>query len=128
MSVTSVVSLLKILLCFFFFFLLLYVNSGSSGFIMVVMLIFVILWHYHSGYMFKRHALYCQTFLEAWPLRPHVHHPQTVAFKVQSMQLYKMSLYDVAFPFTGTKRPKPVPAWRCPCMQSKLHEDMAYQG
>lgn len=46
--------------------------------------------------------------------------PQTVAEKTQ---LYITSLCALQFPFTGTKRPKPVPACQGPYVQSRLKED-----
>lgn len=48
----------------------------------------------------------------------------TVATKFYA-HMDRMTLYDVAlrFPLTGTKMPKLVPSWHCPCA-SVAHEDM----
>lgn len=42
-------------------------------------------------------------------------------------QLYRISDVELAFPFSGIKGPKPVPAWQCPCTQRNLNADMVCQ-
>lgn len=55
-----------------------------------------------------------QKFVDTWQTCPNVVLPQTVATvrKVRKTKLYRMSLYAIIlqFPFTGTTRPKSVPA------------------
>lgn len=48
---------------------------------------------------------------------------------MEAQWLSRMDLYAVALwlPFTGTKRPKHMPAWHCPWTQSDIREDMVWQ-